>query len=78
MLATLEQTGEDQISLTDPDSRAMASGIPSFLIGLVWPAANDRPDLLSKHVRSLADIFRMHPSHNGKAFTSTRFKGIGR
>ncbi len=25
MLATLEQTGEDQISLTDPDSRAMAA-----------------------------------------------------
>jgi hypothetical protein len=25
MLAQLEQTGEDQISLTDPDSRAMAA-----------------------------------------------------
>ena len=34
MLATLEQTGEDQISLTDPDSRAELAKI---LCG--WAAA---------------------------------------
>jgi hypothetical protein len=51
MLAELDQTGESQISLTDPDSRAMAAHTILFL--------RDDSSIFVKEVRRLLGVNRV-------------------
>ena len=77
MLAQLERTGENQISLTDPDSRAMAAHT-KVAVGYNIQVAVDAKNRLIVELQRLEQRQGSRPPHGQRALRRGHLTSAGR